>query len=106
VKRSLGTRLEIDRALTELGRQLARLDAGEIRILCGGMENQSGFSPEAGGNPSSHRLSAPIPIRVRLSTTEISTNHSPCKKGQDIRGAMPLQEWKRKRGKREEFVNA
>jgi len=36
VKRSLGTRLEIDRALTELGRQLARLDAGEIRILCGG----------------------------------------------------------------------
>lgn len=36
MKRSLGTRNEIDRALTELGRQLARLDAGEVRILCGG----------------------------------------------------------------------
>jgi len=81
VKRSLGTRLEIDRALTELGRQLARLDAGEIRILCGGLENQSGFSPETVGNPSSHRLSAPIPIRVRLPTTEISAIHSPCQKG-------------------------
>ena len=36
MKPSLGTHLEIDRALTELGRQLARLDAGEVRILCGG----------------------------------------------------------------------
>ena len=36
MKRSLGTRTEINRALTELGWQLARLDAGEIRILCGG----------------------------------------------------------------------
>lgn len=36
MKRSLGARNEIDRALTELGRQLARLDAGEVRILCGG----------------------------------------------------------------------
>ncbi|NBS55393.1 hypothetical protein EBT23_07570, partial [bacterium] len=87
MKRSLGTRLEIDRALTELGRQLARLDAGEIRILCGGLENQSGFSTEAGGNPSSHRFPAPIPIRVRLPTTEINANNSPCQKWQDINGA-------------------
>ena len=36
MKRAFSNRTEIDRALTELGRQLARLDAGEIRILCGG----------------------------------------------------------------------
>jgi len=36
MKRAFSNRKEIDRALTELGRQLARLNAGEMRILCGG----------------------------------------------------------------------
>jgi hypothetical protein len=36
MKKDLGNKTEIDRALTELGRQLARLDSSEIRILCGG----------------------------------------------------------------------
>ena len=36
MKKDLGNKTEIDRALTELGRQLARLDSSEVRILCGG----------------------------------------------------------------------
>ncbi len=36
MRKDLGSKTEIDRALTELGRQLARLDSSEVRILCGG----------------------------------------------------------------------
>ena len=36
MKKDLGNKTEIDRALMELGRQLARLDSSEVRILCGG----------------------------------------------------------------------
>jgi hypothetical protein len=36
MRKDLGSKKEIDQALIELGRQLARLDSSEVRILCGG----------------------------------------------------------------------